>query len=260
VSVKSASAIALAAGAAVAIAGPDKITYPENYQKGVLYSTVDRPDIKQYRELWASPEAVKAVKEGRPIPSGTVLTMVQYRAQLDAQGNPIKDANARFVKGDLVGYAVMEKRTGWGTEYPAEMRNGEWEYSSFTTAKSFNQKANLKACFDCHKPHEKQDFVISLAKLAGTFPTAAAVKRSGATEISIVGFVFGPTKLTVTPGQAVTWTNTDDSPHQIAFGGTTKTGVLLKGQSAAFAFEKEGLYDYICSLHPTMKGQVEVKK
>ncbi len=102
--------------------------------------------------------------------------------------------------------------------------------------------------------------MISLAKLGGTFPTAAAVKRSGPTEISIVGFVFGPTKLTVTPGQAVTWTNTDDSPHQIAFGGTTKTGVLLRGQSAAFKFDKEGMYDYICSLHPTMKGQVEVKK
>jgi plastocyanin len=164
------------------------------------------------------------------------------------------------VKGDLLAYTVMEKRAVWGTEYPPELRNGEWEYSAFTADKKFNQKANIKACFECHKPHEKQDFVISLAQLAGTFPTAAAAKRSGPTEISITGFVFGPAKLTVAPGQAVVWTNTDDSPHQIAFGGVTKTGVLLKGQSAAFAFDKEGMYDYICSLHPTMKGQVEVKK
>ena len=26
----------------------------------------------------------------------------------------------RFVKGDLIAHAVMEKRAGWGTGYPAE--------------------------------------------------------------------------------------------------------------------------------------------
>ena len=75
-----------------------------NYAKGVLYGTVDRPDIKQYREFYATPETVAALRKGDPIPSGTVLTMVQYKAELDAQGNPLKDANGRFVKGDLAGF------------------------------------------------------------------------------------------------------------------------------------------------------------
>ena len=35
-------------------AGGDKITFPENFSKGVLYTTVDRPDNKQYRELYVS--------------------------------------------------------------------------------------------------------------------------------------------------------------------------------------------------------------
>jgi plastocyanin len=39
-----------------------------------------------------------------------------------------------------------------------------------------------------------------------------------------------------------------------------KTGVLLRGQSNALAFNSERLFDYICRLHPSMKGQVEVKK
>jgi hypothetical protein len=30
---------------------------------------------------------------------------------------PVKDANGRFKKGDLVAYAVMEKRAGWGSDY-----------------------------------------------------------------------------------------------------------------------------------------------
>ena len=142
-------------------AGGDKIAFPADYDKGVLYTTVDRPDNKQYRELFATPEAVEALKAGKEMPSGTVLTLVQYRAKLDAAGNPEKDGNGRFIKGDLIGYTVMEKRSGWGTEYPDDIRNGEWEYQAFTAARAVNEKANLKNCFVCHKPLDKQDFVFS---------------------------------------------------------------------------------------------------
>ena len=140
----------------------DKVVFPENFAKGVMYTTVDRPDIKQYRELFANQEAIAALKEGKPLPSGSVLTLVQYKAQLDADGNPKKDGNGRFIKGDVAGYAVMEKRTGWGTEHPPELRNGEWEYQAFTVEKAVNEKAALDKCFACHKPHEKQDYLFSL--------------------------------------------------------------------------------------------------
>jgi hypothetical protein len=142
-------------------AGGDNVKFPENYAKGVLYTTVDRADNKQYRELYSTPEAIAAVKAGQPIPSGTVLTLVQYKAKLDASGNPEKDANGRFIKGDLIAYTVMEKRTGWGIEYTSEIRNGEWEYQAFKADKSVNDKAKLANCFTCHKPLDKQDFVFS---------------------------------------------------------------------------------------------------
>ena len=51
-------------------------------------------------------------------------------------GEPEKDANGRFIKGELIGYTVMEKRTGWGTEYPDDVRNGEWEYQAFKADKT----------------------------------------------------------------------------------------------------------------------------
>jgi hypothetical protein len=146
-------------------AGGDKIAFPENYAKGVLYTTVDRPDNKQYRELYSTPEAIAALRAGQPIPSGTVLTLVQYKAVVNAAGEPEKDANGRFMKGDLIGYTVMEKRTGWGTEYPDDIRNGEWEYQAFKADKTVNDKAVLKNCFTCHKPLDKQDFVFSFDKM-----------------------------------------------------------------------------------------------
>ncbi len=157
----STSALAIVSLGVGARAGGDNVKFPENYAKGVLYTTVDRADNKQYRELYSTPEAIAAVKAGQPIPSGTVLTLVQYKAKLDASGQPEKDANGRFIKGDLFAYTVMEKRTGWGTEYAPEIRNGEWEYQAFKADKSVNDKAKLTNCFTCHKPLDKQDFVFS---------------------------------------------------------------------------------------------------
>jgi hypothetical protein len=163
--------LSIAAIAAVSLsvavrAGGDKVAFPADYAKGVLYATVDRPDNKQFRELYAPKAAIDAVKAGKPLPSGTVLTMLNFKAKLGADGNPEKDGNGRFIKTDeLAGYVVMEKRTGWGTEYPDDVRNGEWEYQAFTPAKAVNDKANLKACFTCHKPLDKQDFVFSLDKM-----------------------------------------------------------------------------------------------
>ena len=147
-------------------AGGDKVAFPEGFDKGVLFTTVDRADNKQFREFYASQAALDAAKKGQPLPSGSVITMVQWKAKLDAQGNPEKGADGRFIKGDLNGYAVMEKRTGWGAEYPENIRNGEWEYQAFTADRKVNEKANLTGCFNCHKPLPPgQDFVFSYDKM-----------------------------------------------------------------------------------------------
>ena len=164
--------IASIAGAVAALAvivpvraGGDKVAFPENHAAGVLFTTVDRADNKQFREFYTSAAALDAAKKGEPLPSGTVITMLQYAAKLDAQGNPEKDANGRFIKGNLIGYTVMEKRTGWGAEYPDNVRNGEWEYQAFKADKTPNAAANLTACFNCHKPQDKQDYLFSYEKM-----------------------------------------------------------------------------------------------
>jgi plastocyanin len=247
--------------AATSTAGPDKVTFPAGWKGFVLYNVIDRYDNKQYRELYASSkEAVEAAKAGKPLPHGTVLALVQYKAQVDAQGNPVKNDKGRFLKGDPVAVAVMEKRAGWGAEYPAEWRNGEWEYAVFTADGKFNEKANYKACFQCHKPHDQMDFVISYPAMAGrTMVASAAPAPPGSIGVNIGAFTFGPPGITITPGKTVTWTNTDESPHQITVAGTPlKTGLLLKGQNASLTFKDEGVFSYNCALHPNMKGSVQV--
>ena len=160
------SAIAMLLLAAAGIAGPDKVTFPTGYKNNqVLYTTVDRPDNKTVRDIYASREAVKMAKAGQPLPSGTVLTMEVYKAKVDDKGEPVKDVNGRFLKDAMTGIFVMEKRTGWGTEYGDDLRNGEWEYARFTVDGKPPEKADTTACFQCHKPMSGQDFVFTLPQL-----------------------------------------------------------------------------------------------
>jgi Cytochrome P460 len=160
-----------AAGLAASIpvrAGGDKILFPYSYAEGVRYMEFDHAASKTFRELYTSPEAAVAAAKGEPLPDRTVIISVNYAVKLDAQGNPEKDANGRFVKTDTIaGYGVMEKRAGWGSEYPDNVRNGEWEYQVFKADQTPNTAAKLGACFECHKPQAKQDFVFSYDTLKG---------------------------------------------------------------------------------------------
>jgi plastocyanin len=249
--------------AATSLAGPEKIAYPAGWEQWERYNVVDRYDTKRYHELYARSEIVNAVRAGKPIPDGSALVLAMYAAEVDGKSNPVKDVNGRFKKSKLISVGVMEKRKGWGVEYPAEIRNGDWEFASFLPDGKPNEKANagIKACFMCHKPHEKQDYVMSLASLSGT-ALGAARRPSGPGTVAIAEFLFGPEKITVKQGQTISWTNVDDSPHQVTVQGDTalRTPVLLKGQSTVLKFDYVGSYGYICGLHPSMKGQIEVTK
>ncbi len=265
--ITTAVAAALAIGAGVLMAqgtiGAKDVAYPAGFEKWEMYQQLNRHDTKQYRELYAKPEVVKAVREGKPIPNGTVLALAIFAAQEGADGKPARDAKGNFIKGKPMGVTVMEKRAGWGASVPEAWRNGDWQYAAYTADGKPNEKANagIKACFDCHLPHAKQDFVISLANLAGTAP-GAAQRPSGPGTVAIAEFLFGPEKVSVKAGQTITWTNIDDSPHQVTVQGasTLRTPVVLKGQSTALQFNDEGVYGYICGLHPGMKGEIVVTK
>jgi hypothetical protein len=157
----------VSASAQTASFGGEKIKLSADL--GTMYMTVDRADNKQFREYYAnSTAAAVAARAGTPFPAGSVLTGVLFKAKLDAQGTPLKGADDRFIKDELIGYIVMEKQAGWGAGIPAELRNGEWEYQVFTAAKAVNDKANLKTCYECHrdKVGPAKDFVFTQESMA----------------------------------------------------------------------------------------------
>jgi Cytochrome P460 len=152
-------------GVTSTIAGPDNIVFPSSYKNHIRYATVDRPDNKTVREIYIAPESAKGVKPGAPLPHGTVITMEVYKARVDEQGEPVKDAVGRFIKADLTGIFVMERQAGWGADYPDDLRNGEWEYARFTPEGQRHPNADTTPCFQCHKPLSGQDFVFTQSQL-----------------------------------------------------------------------------------------------
>ncbi|MBC7940060.1 MAG: cytochrome P460 family protein [Chitinophagaceae bacterium] len=241
--------------------GPNKLQFPADWATQMMYATVDRPDTKQYREFYGPEASVKAARAGQPIPDGTVLTLAAYAAKLDAEGKPLKDANGRFIKDKLLVVNSMQKKAGFGADIHESVRNGDWIYQSFTPDGKVNDKANLTACYQCHLPFAKDDYLTNLAKLQGKFPTVAkAVAQAGPQEVAISNFTFGPGTIKVAAGQKVTWLNADDSPHQVTLeaGSQARTALMLKGQTATLQFDEAGNIAYRCGLHPTMKGVIEV--
>lgn len=152
-----------AVAGSVAVANTELVGLPANYKtEFVRYATVDREDLKQVRDLYAPRAAIAAAQATGVLPSGTTLIMEIFGAQLDAAQNPVKGADGRMQKAALANIFAMEKRTGWGTQYAADIRNGEWEYARFTPAGTRHDDRNMTACFQCHTRVASSDYLFSL--------------------------------------------------------------------------------------------------
>lgn len=77
--------------------------------------------------------------------------------------------------------------------------------------------------------------------------------------ITIADFKFQDQIIEIPVGTTVTWTNDDVMSHTTTSDdGTWDSGKLAQGESFSFTFDTAGTFDYICTLHPSMTGQVVV--
>jgi len=74
-----------------------------------------------------------------------------------------------------------------------------------------------------------------------------------------------PSKISIRPGESVTWLNEDAAFHSVTSGtyenpnGMFDSGHLDPNESFSIKFEESGTFDYFCTLHPWMKGKVVVE-
>jgi len=78
--------------------------------------------------------------------------------------------------------------------------------------------------------------------------------------VKMIDYAFSPSRITVTTGTTVTFTNTGQQPHNAAGAdlGGWDVGLLQGRETATVTFNKPGTYLYSCTPHPFMIGQIIV--
>ncbi len=86
-------------------------------------------------------------------------------------------------------------------------------------------------------------------------PTAA---QAGEKVIEIKNYMF--MEVTVPAGTKVTWINRDEVPHTVVEKNKAfRSAALDTDDKYSHVFDKPGIYEYYCSIHPQMVAKVIVK-
>lgn len=123
----------------------NRVTFPENLDKLVHYTTVRRGNVTEH--ILTTPGAMAAVKDGRPIPPGTHFVLVDHR------------------DGKLYRYFVMEKGAGFGDDYDERRRTADWQFQWFWPDKSVNMNENTARCQSCHRSQEDSDYLYTADRI-----------------------------------------------------------------------------------------------
>jgi hypothetical protein len=157
------------AAAGPAAGGPERVAFPKDYAKNfTIYDKIDKTKKKKkekVRFMYANPAAL-SVTSG-PLPSGSIIIMEDHAIEVNADGTPKLASTGRLIPTPKVkNVFVMEKREGWGAAYPADERNGDWEYAWFQADGMPKPGKTMEKCFACHKAKASAtDFVFTMKQI-----------------------------------------------------------------------------------------------
>ncbi|NDB68302.1 MAG: quinonprotein alcohol dehydrogenase [Methylocystaceae bacterium] len=166
---------------------------------------------------------------------------------------------------DKTGELLWQFQTGAGADAPAityEIDGVQYVAiaSGGVSIQTSSQNGDMLWVFSLKGSPTKKD----IAEFPAPKPPQTVIELAGpivkADKVSLVDYTFNPPRISVTVGEKVTFANMGKTPHNAtgSQGGGWDTGLLDAGQSASVTFNEPGTYNYICTPHPFMVGQIIV--
>lgn len=121
-----------------------------------------------------------------------------------------------------------------------------------------NDKPSINTFSVSQEPVKTKKTVVEPAPVVEKVATSVPADIVSSAIVEIKGFAFNPAELTVAVGSTVVWTNSDAISHDIK-SASFNSPLLSTGQTFEQKFTTAGVYDYACSIHPSMTGKIIVK-
>jgi hypothetical protein len=128
-----------------AIAEVNKVTFPQNIDELIHYTTVTRGSSVEH--MLTSQAAIDAVKEGKAIPDGTHVVLVDNRPE------------------GIFRYFVMEKGKDFGEEYPTARRTGDWQFQWFKPDQTVKLDEQTERCQACHSRRDDRQYLYTFSEM-----------------------------------------------------------------------------------------------
>jgi len=84
-------------------------------------------------------------------------------------------------------------------------------------------------------------------------------RQAKAVRVAIKNFKYRPPTLRIRRGTKVVFVNRDRASHTATRRGSFDTGNIRRGRAATVRFRRSGVYRYVCTIHPFMRGKIIVR-
>jgi hypothetical protein len=143
----------------------DRVGFPANYRSKLrLLSVAAREKEPAIITVYGNDLAASVTRTDQlPYPNGSVIVMEFANTLQDSAHQPIRDANGKSQRGEVVHVDVMRRGEGFGAAYGTD-RAGEWEFMSYRPDGSYNEPpSKAVSCAACHaQAGAAKDFVYRL--------------------------------------------------------------------------------------------------
>jgi plastocyanin len=162
-------------------------------------------------------------------------------------------------------------RSGFVIDLPGLSADGEYEFSLLNGSAGVMQitfdRSVLLAAMDGRGQISQHLFVdarVSELERLRVEPASGDMKMKAgpknATNIDISNFAYRPAVLRVRRGTTVTFVNSDAEAHTVtSVNQSFDSGPVDPGHRWQHTFDRPGRYAFICTFHPYMRGEVDVR-